>query len=72
MMMYCQIKFDCQRISSSEDRVERVVVDHMSPRCDVDLENGNNFFSSFIIFFLSFFLCFFVVVFFLSLSFFFF
>ena len=34
MMMYHPIKFGCKKISSSVDKVETVVCNHMSPHCD--------------------------------------
>ena len=43
LMMYNQSKFGCRRISSSEDVVESYF-DHMSPRCDLDLEDSKQFF----------------------------
>ena len=35
MMMYHQIKFGCKKISCSEDVVETVIFDYMSPHCEV-------------------------------------
>ena len=44
MMIYHQIKFACQEINSSEDIVESYF-DHMSPCCDLDLEDSKQLFS---------------------------
>ena len=41
MMMCHLIKFGCKKISSSADMVETVISDHMSPCCDLDLENNS-------------------------------
>ena len=37
--MYHPIRFGCKKISSSEDMVENVIFDHMSPHCDLELED---------------------------------
>ena len=39
-MMYHQIQFGCKKISSSVDIVEIVISDHMSPHCDLELEDS--------------------------------
>ena len=48
MMMYYQTKFGCHGINSSENTVERVIFDHMSPRCDLDLEDSDNNYKHFL------------------------
>ena len=45
MMMYHQTKFGCQEINSSEKK--KSYFDHMSPSCDLDLEDSKHFFLSF-------------------------
>ena len=40
MIMYQPIKFDCKKVSSSADVVERARSDCMSPHWDFDLENN--------------------------------
>ena len=42
MMMYHQTKFGCQGINNSENTVETSYYDHMSPPCDLALEDSNN------------------------------
>ena len=44
LIRYYQTKFDNKRISSSEDIVERVIVDHMIHCCDLGLKTAKNFF----------------------------
>ena len=42
--MYHQIQFGCKKISSSVDIVEIVISDHMSPHCDLKLEDSKPIF----------------------------
>ena len=44
MMRYHPIKFGCKKISSSVDMVETVILDHMSPHCDPELEDSKPIF----------------------------
>ena len=41
-MMYHQTKFGFQGINSSDNIIQRVIFDLMSPCCDLDLEDSNN------------------------------
>ena len=44
-MLYYQTKFGCQPTNSLEDRTEIVIYDYISPRCDLDIEEGEPVFS---------------------------
>ena len=44
MIMYQQIIFGCKKISRSIDMVEAVISDHISPHCDIDLEDSKPIF----------------------------
>ena len=39
-MWYHPIKSGCKKINNSADMVETVIFDHMSPKCDFDLEDS--------------------------------
>ena len=42
MMIYTQIEFDCKKLTDLElikDILETVLFDHISPHCDLDLED---------------------------------
>ena len=47
MMIYTQIEFDCKKLTDLElikDILETVLFDHISPHCDLDLEDRIQFF----------------------------